>query len=63
MLMPAGDSHTAALAETGAVWAWGCFRGSSGPFAFSQGVKFALHPELAYTPASVKEQVLTISSG
>ena len=31
VMLSAGDSHTAALTESGDVWAWGTFRDSSGP--------------------------------
>ena len=31
VMVTAGDSHTAALTQSGAVWAWGTFRDSSGP--------------------------------
>lgn len=59
----AGDSHTAALTELGAVYSWGVFRGNSGPFAFLPGTPFALEPELVYTPQSAQSQIVQISSG
>lgn len=51
----AGDSHTCALSELGAVWAWGTYRDASGVMGFSKHTRiqvgwFRVHPgsPLAY---------------
>lgn len=59
----AGDSHTAALTELGAVYSWGVFRGDSGPWLFLPGQEYALEPVLVYTPQSPQTQIVQISSG
>ena len=47
----AGDSHTAALTETGQVWLWGTFRDSSGPIGLVQW------SQLEKTPVQVKQEL------
>lgn len=58
-----GDSHSAALTETGQVWVWGTFRDSSGPIglvAWSQLEKTPVKVEL---PNQERDQVIKIASG
>ena len=62
-LVCAGDSHSAALTAHGAVFAWGTFRGSSGPFGFAPTEKIALLPKLVWKPTKQAEQVVKICSG
>lgn len=54
-----GDSHTAALTETGKVFAWGTFRDSSGPIGLTEPM------ELQKSPVQVLAslEVVSISSG
>ena len=58
-----GDSHTVALAASGAVWAWGTFRDASGVFGFSPTERVALVPALVYLPTSAAERVVKVVSG
>ncbi|KAK9838520.1 hypothetical protein WJX81_004867 [Elliptochloris bilobata] len=60
----AGDSHTVALAASGAVWAWGTFRDASGVFGFSPSERIALLPTLVHAPsAAAADRVVKIASG
>ena len=59
----AGDSHTAALSETGFIYGWGTFRNSSGVFAFSADERLAMLPRLMYTPTTAARQAVKIVSG
>ena len=62
-VLPAGDSHTAALTERGAVYAWGTFRDSSGVMGFSAGQRIQVLPACVYQPAGADEQIVQIASG
>lgn len=60
---PTGDSHTVALTEAGAIWAWGTFRDASGVFGFSPSERIALLPTLVHCPGAPDERVVKIASG
>ena len=45
-----GDSHVAVVTSTGAIVAWGCFRNSSGQWAFTAGEKICKTPTVVYSP-------------
>ncbi len=63
MPLRAGDSHTVALTQQGAIWAWGTFRDSSGVLGFSPSERIALLPTLVHEPATADDQALKIASG
>jgi len=44
VMLSAGDSHTAALSESGQVYVWGTFRDSSGPIGLVEGMKIERTP-------------------
>jgi len=44
VMLSAGDSHTAALADSGQVYIWGTFRDSSGPIGLVDGMKIEKTP-------------------
>ena len=51
-----GDSHVAVVTSTGAIVAWGCFRNSSGQWAFTAGEKICKTPCLLYTSPSPRDR-------
>jgi len=57
----AGDSHSAALTESGLVWIWGTFRDSSGPIGLVTWD--TLEKEPVQVNLAGKEQVVRIVSG
>ena len=67
----AGDSHTVALASSGAVLAWGSFRDTSGSFGFvptpaaprSKLDRVALLPVVVWDPPAHEDRVRAIASG
>ncbi|GAB4814630.1 hypothetical protein N2152v2_001676 [Parachlorella kessleri] len=59
----AGDSHTVALTELGAVWGWGTYRDSSGVMGFGPHTRMQLTPVLLYQPKAPGDQVLRVASG
>jgi regulator of chromosome condensation len=61
--LSAGDSHTCALTELGAVWAWGTYRDGSGVMGFSAHTWIQLTPVCVYKPRTAAEQVVRIASG
>ncbi len=61
--LSAGDSHTAALTERGAVWAWGTFRDASGVMGFAPHSRIQLTPALVYAPATNAARVVRLASG
>ena len=61
--MHAGDSHTCALTERGAIWAWGTFRDASGVFGFSPSQRIALAPTLVHSPQDAAQRAVKIASG
>lgn len=61
--LSAGDSHTCALTELGAVYGWGTYRDSSGVMGFGPHTRMQLLPVLMYKPTSPADQVLRIASG
>lgn len=61
--MNVGDSHTVALTQLGAIWAWGTFRDGSGVFGFSPTERIALLPTLVHEPTAADAQAVKISSG
>lgn len=66
IMVSTGDSHGAALTESGAVWAWGSFRTTNGEWAFNPNTldaKKTMFPFQIYTPTSSNERVKTITSG
>lgn len=59
----AGDSHTCALTETGAVWAWGTYRDGSGVMGFAPGARIQLLPVCVYTPGGTDQRIVRLASG
>lgn len=59
----AGDSHTAALTEKGAVYAWGTYRDATGVFGFAPGVRVGLLATLVWDPKKAAEQAVKVASG
>ncbi len=59
----AGDSHTVALSEHGAVYGWGTFRDGSGVMGFSNAERIQLVPVPVYQPPSADAQVVKVVSG
>ena len=59
----AGDSHTVALTERGAVYGWGTFRDGSGVMGFSDADRIQLVPALLYQPTTAGAQVVKVVSG
>jgi len=59
----AGDSHTAALTEKGAVYAWGTYRDATGVFGFAPGVRVGLLAILVWDPKKAAEQAVKVASG
>jgi len=59
----AGDSHTAALTEHGALYGWGTFRDGSGVMGFSDAERIQLVPVSVYQPTSADAQVVKVVSG
>ncbi len=59
----AGDSHTAALTEKGAVYAWGTYRDATGVFGFAPGVKVGLLATLVWDPKKAADQAVKVASG
>ena len=57
----AGDSHSAALTETGQVWLWGTFRDSSGPIGLLTWAQ--LEKEPVQVTLAGRDQVVRIVSG
>ncbi len=62
-LVTSGDSHTVALAASGAVWAWGTYRDASGVYGFSPTERIALLPALVHEPATAADRIVKIASG
>ncbi|KAL4446354.1 hypothetical protein ABPG77_003161 [Micractinium sp. CCAP 211/92] len=58
-----GDSHTCALTETGAVWAWGTYRDASGVMGFGPHTRIQLTPTCVYDAKKADEQIVRIASG
>ena len=58
-----GDSHSAVLTSTGAIWGWGTFRDAGGVYSFQPGVRIALLPMLIHQPSSNEDKVIKIVSG
>lgn len=59
----AGDSHTCALTESGAVWAWGTYRDGSGVMGFGATTRIQLTPVCVHQPATPAQQVVRLASG
>ena len=59
----AGDSHSAAVTEQGAVWAWGTYRDTTGVYGFSPNTRIALMPTLVWDPKKADDQAVKIASG
>ena len=59
----AGDSHTVALTERGALYGWGTFRDGSGVMGFSDAERIQLVPALVYQPPTADTQVVKVVSG
>ncbi|KAA6415269.1 MAG: regulator of chromosome condensation [Trebouxia sp. A1-2] len=59
----AGDSHTVALTEKGAVYAWGTYRDATGVFGFAPGVRVGLLATLVWDPKKAAEQAVKVASG
>ena len=65
----AGDSHSLALTEQGAVYGWGTYRNTQGVYGFSPTQRIAASPTLVYvspgvTPAAAQhDQVVQIVAG
>ena len=59
----AGDSHTAALTEAGAVYGWGTFRDGSGVMGFSDAERIQLVPVNVYEPTAADAQAVKVVSG
>lgn len=57
------DSHTAALTEKGAVYAWGTYRDATGVFGFAPGVKVGLLATLVWDPKKAADQAVKVASG
>lgn len=59
----AGDSHTVALTEKGAVYAWGTYRDATGVFGFAPGVRVGLLATLVWDPKKAADQAVKVASG
>ena len=59
----AGDSHTVALTEKGAVYAWGTYRDATGVFGFAPGVRVGLLATLVWDPKKAVDQAVKVASG
>ena len=65
----AGDSHSLALTEQGAVYGWGTYRNTQGVYGFSPTQRIAASPTLVYvspgvTPAAAQhDQIIQIAAG
>ena len=59
-----GDSHVAVVTSTGAIVAWGCFRNSSGQWAFTAEEKICKRPTIVYSPdGSEGSNAINVASG
>ena len=59
-----GDSHVAVVTSTGAIVAWGCFRNSSGQWAFTAEEKICHNPIVVYSPdGSEGSNAINVASG
>lgn len=61
--LSAGDSHTALLTESGAVYICGTFRDSSGVMGFSPAERIALRPRLYFQLPANQGRICRIVSG
>ena len=59
----AGDSHTIALTQRGAVYGWGTYRDATGVYGFAEGHKYALLPTLVREPQKAADQAVKIARG
>ena len=57
VMLSAGDSHTAALAESGQVYVWGTFRDSSGPIGLIDSMKIEKTPVKVLTDVHIAKIV------
>jgi len=57
IMLSAGDSHTAALAESGQVYIWGTFRDSSGPIGLIDSMKIEKTPVKVLTDVHIAKIV------
>jgi len=57
VMLSAGDSHTAALAESGQVYIWGTFRDSSGPIGLIDSMKIEKTPVKVLTDVHIAKIV------
>ena len=57
IMLSAGDSHTAALAESGQVYIWGTFRDSSGPIGLIDSMKIEKTPVKVLTDVHISKIV------
>ena len=59
-----GDSHVAVVTSTGAIVAWGCFRNSSGKWAFTAEEQIRRDPIVVYSPdGSEGSNAIRVASG
>ena len=58
-----GDSHSAALTDSGAILTWGTFRDAGGKYGLSPSHKVSLLPVLSHLPGSPAQAVVKIASG
>jgi hypothetical protein len=60
----AGDGFSLALADTGAIYAWGSYKDETASLrTFSPATRFQKHPGLIYEPETVRDRARKVSAG